>query len=130
MKAENRRSLGQFIITILIAALFLTEITKAQHIGKEKTALKQEYATLEEDVSRWKDSVYSAHEWFIAGLIDSANLDLAYGKISKDEHTVRMQEIAEISDYIEKEPPYIVSKRQRMEKIENELKKLENRRKF
>ena len=108
----------------------MTEITKAQHIGKEKTALKQEYTELEEDVSRWKDSVYREHEWFIAGLIDSANLDLAYGKISKDEHTVRMQEIAEISDHIEKEPPYIVSKRQRMEEIENELKNIENRRKF
>lgn len=130
MKAETKRSLGQFIITVLLAALFLTEITKAQHIGKEKTALKQEYAALEEDVSRWKDSVYNAHEWFIAGLIDSANLDLAYGRISKDEHTVRMQEIAEISDHVEKEPPYIVSKRQRMEEIENELKKLEDRRNF
>lgn len=130
MKAETRKSLGQFIITVLIAALFLTEITKAQHIGKEKTALKQEYAELEKDVSHWQDSVYNKHEWFIAGLIDSANLDLAYGRISEDEHTVRMQDIAEISDYVEKEPPYIVSKRQRMEEIENELKKLEDRRNF
>lgn len=106
-----------------VAVLFIFAIAEAQHVNNEKDSLEEEYATLEEDVSRWHDSVYNEHEWLIAGLIDSANLDLAYGKISKDEYTVRMQEIAEISDYVESEPPYIISKRKQMEEIENKLKK-------
>ena len=124
MRAENRTSLKRFIITVLVAVLFIFEMTRVQHIKNEKTVLEKEYAELNEDVSRWHDSVYNEHEWFIAGLIDSANLDLAYGKISKDEHAVRMQEIAEISDHIEKEPPYITARRERMDTIQEELKNL------
>ena len=115
---------------VFVAVLFIFAIAEAQHVNNEKGSLEKEYATLEEDVSKWHDSVYNAHEWFIAGLIDSANLDLAYGKISEDEHTVRMQEIAEMSDYVESEPPHIISKRKRMEEIENGMKKLENKLKF
>ena len=107
---------------VFVAVLFIFAIAEAQHVNNEKESLEKEYATLEEDVSKWHDSVYNAHEWFIAGLIDSANLDLAYGKISKDEYTVRMQKIAQISDQVESEPPHIVSKLKRMEEIENELK--------
>ena len=122
MKAENRTNIKRFIIMVFVAVLFIFAIAEAQHVNNEKESLEKEYATLEEDVSKWHDSVYNAHEWFIAGLIDSANLDLAYGKISKDEYTIRMQEIAEISDQVESEPPHIVSKLKRMEEIENELK--------
>ena len=130
MKTENRRSLIQFIITVIFALLFISEFTKAQRIGREKTALEKEYAELKEDVSHWHDSVYNEHEWFIAGLIDSANLDFAYGMCTEDEHTARMHEIDEISNHIEKEPPYIVSKQKRMKEIENELKNLKNKNKF
>lgn len=123
MKVENKTSLKRFIITVLVAVLFIFEMTRIQHTKHEKESLEKEYATLKEEVSHWEDSVYSENEWLIAGLIDSANLDLAYGRCTEDEHLKRMHEIDEISDHIEKEPPYITTKRERMDEIEKMLKK-------
>lgn len=122
MKTENKTNLIRFIVMTLVAVLFIFAIARTQRINEEKESLEEEYTALKEDVSRWHDSVCWEHEWLVAGLIDSANLDLAYGKISKDEHTVRMHEIAEISDYVESEPPHIIAKQKRMEEIENKLK--------